>query len=309
MEIDLVRLHFSPQSLQLLNIAVAIIMFGVALDMHPKDFKTVFDAPRAPMIGLCCQFLLLPAMACALTFFLQPQPSIALGIMLVAACPGGNFSNFLTHFSGGNTALSIAMSSVSTATSIVMTPLNIAFWGSLNPYTAPLLQSIAISPWEILETVALILLLPLALGMLINLRLTWLADKLQKPFQIFSLLFLVAFIGMALKSNLDYFVQYIGIAFWIVLLTNGLALGMGYGVARILKLQTTDARAVAFETGIQNSGFGLILIFNFFNGLGGMALIAAWWGIWHLISGLTLAIYWRRKPVQRAPETASEPHI
>ncbi|MBF2054507.1 MAG: bile acid:sodium symporter family protein [Candidatus Sericytochromatia bacterium] len=302
MEIDLVRLHFSPQSLQLLNIAVAIIMFGVALDMHPRDFKTVFDASRAPLIGLCCQFLLLPAMACALTFLLQPQPSIALGIMLVAACPGGNFSNFLTHFSGGNTALSIAMSSVSTASSIVMTPLNIAFWGSLNPYTAPLLKSIAISPWEILETVALILLLPLALGMLINLRLTWLADKLHKTFQIFSLLFLVAFIAMALKSNLNYFVQYIGIAFWIVLLTNGLALGMGYGAARALKLQTTDARAVAFETGIQNSGFGLILIFNFFNGLGGMALIAAWWGIWHLISGLALAIYWRRKPAQSAPE-------
>lgn len=305
MEIDLVRLNFSSQSLQMLNIAVAIIMFGVALDMHPRDFKSVLDAPRASLIGLCCQFLLLPAMACALTFVLQPQPSIALGIILVAACPGGNFSNFLTHFSDGNTALSIAMSSVSTAASIVMTPLNIAFWGTLNPYTAPLLKSIAISPWEILQTVALILLLPLALGMLLNVRLNWLANKLQKPFQIFSLLFLVVFIGMALKSNLNYFVQYIGIAFWIVLLTNGLALLMGYGAARLLKLEIPDARAVAFETGIQNSGFGLILIFNFFNGLGGMALIAAWWGIWHLISGLSLAIYWRRKPVQGAPETTT----
>jgi len=293
MEIDLVRLHFSPQSLHFLNLAVAVIMFGVALDMHPKDFQTVFRSPRAPLIGLCCQFLILPALACLLTLVLRPQPSIALGIMLVAACPGGNFSNFLTHFAGGNTALSVAMSSVSTAASIVMTPLNIALWGNLNPHTAPLLQSTSIAPFEVFQTVALILLLPLGLGMFVNLRLNWLAQKLQKPFQIFSVIFLLAFVGLALQNNFTYFLEYIGVAFWIVLITNGAALLLGYWSSRGLGLSQAEARAVSFETGIQNAGFGLILIFNFFGGLGGMAIIAAWWGIWHLISGLSLAFYWR----------------
>ena len=272
-------------------------MFGVALDMHLDDFKAVFRTPRPPLIGLLCQFLLLPALACGLTLLLRPQPSVALGIMLVAACPGGNFSNFLTHYGGGNTALSITMSSISTAASVLMTPLNISFWGSINPHTRPLLQQINIEPLGVLQVVALILLIPLALGMGLNMRAPKVATRLQKPFQIFSLIFLIVFIGIALSKNFDYFLQYIGIAAWIVFITNALALALGFWGARSLGLGLYDARAVSFEVGIQNAGFGLILVFNFFGGLGGMAIIAAWWGIWHLVSGLILALYWRRNPV------------
>jgi len=297
MEIDLVRLNFSAQSLNILNIAIAVIMFGVALDMHPDDFRRVLRSPRAPLIGLTCQFLLLPALAFVLILLLRPQPSIALGLLLVAACPGGSFSNFLTHFSRGNAALSVTMSSVSTAASILMTPFNLAFWGRLNPQTAPLLQSIAMNPPEIFQTVFLILILPLALGMGVNLRFPQWSQRLLRPFQIFSLVFLLVFIGLALRNNFNYFIQYIGIAAWIVAITNGLALAMGYWTARLLRLTLFDARAVSFEVGIQNAGFGLILVFNFFNGLGGMALIAAWWGVWHLITGLALALFWRARPL------------
>lgn len=297
MEIDLVRLNFSPQSLQILNIAIAVIMFGVALDMHPDDFRRVLRSPRAPMIGLACQFLLLPALAFCLTLLFKPQPSIALGLILVAACPGGNFSNFLTHFGGGNVALSVTMSSISTAVSILMTPLNLSFWGQMNPSTAALLKSIAMDPADIFITVLQILILPLVVGMVVHVKLPKLAQQLKKPFQIFSLLFLVTFIGLALSKNLTYFIQFIGMAAWIVAITNALALAMGYFTARGLKLTPYDARAVSIEVGIQNAGFGLILVFNFFNGLGGMALICAWWGVWHLISGLALASFWRSRPL------------
>lgn len=306
MDIDSIRLNFSPESLQVLNIALAVIMFGVALDIHLNDFKTVLKSPKAPLIGLLCQFLLLPALASLLILILQPQPSMALGLMLVAACPGGNFSNFLTQFAGGSAALSVTMSSVSTVLSIVMTPLNLSFWGWLNPHTSHMLQEIKLSAGEILQTVVLILILPLLLGMGVNHWKPTLAQKLHKGLQAFSLIFLVTFIGLALKNNFEYFVRFIGLAAWIVFLTNGAALLMGYWFARGLKLSEPDARAVAFEVGIQNAGFGLILVFNFFNGLGGMAIIAAWWGVWHLISGLGLALWWRRQHRQSEP-LAAEP--
>ena len=134
-EIDAVRLNFSPESLVALNFILAFVMFGVALDMKPADFKGITAAPRAVLIGMVAQFLLLPAAAWALTMVLRPQPSIALGLILVACCPGGNISNFLTHFARGNTALSVTMTAFSTVGALFFTPFNTALWGSLNPAT------------------------------------------------------------------------------------------------------------------------------------------------------------------------------
>lgn len=293
--IDTIRLNFSPQSLTALNVVIGIIMFGVALDIHISDFKAVFKSPKPPLIGLACQFFLLPALVFGLTMLLHPLPSVALGLILIAACPGGNFSNFLTHFSGGNAALSVSMSSISTFLSIVMTPFNIAFWGRLNPHTAVLLRSIEINPLDVFKTVMLILILPLALGMAFGHRFPERAQKLEKTFKPLSVGFLILFIVLALVKNYEYFLKFVGIAVVIVFLANGLALLAGYFAARLSGLSEADSRAVSFEVGIQNSGFGLILVFNFFNGLGGMAIIAAWWGVWHIISGLLLATFWSRK--------------
>ena len=116
----------------------------------------------------------------------------------------------------------------------------------------------------------------------------------------FSMGFLVLFVISALAVNFEYFINYVHIVALIVLVHNGLALLGGYFSARMVGLPENDRRAVAIEVGIQNSGLGLILIFNFFDGLGGMAIIAAWWGIWHIISGMFLASFW----ALRAPEEA-----
>jgi len=115
--------------------------------------------------------------------------------------------------------------------------------------------------------------------------------------QTLSLVFLLLFIVLGLRANWDVFRTYIGIAFWAVLVTNAAGLAGGYWMARVCRLPIPEARAVAFETGIQNSGLGLILVFAFFDGLGCMAVVAAWWGIWHLISGVLLAAWWRRQPI------------
>jgi bile acid:Na+ symporter, BASS family len=294
--VDQIHLNFNPEALQALNVILGIVMFGVALDLRVADFQRVLRAPLAPGIGLMCQFVLLPVIASLLVLALKPAPSMALGILLVAACPGGNVSNFFTSLGQGNAALSVSMSAISTLVSIVMTPFNFMFWGKLNPHTAEMLRSIQLEPADILMTVLTILVIPTLLGMLTAHYKPALAHRLLKPMQKLSIVFMLVFILGALAANFGYFLQYVGATFFIVFAVNGSGLLLGYWVSRLSRLTVRDARAVCFETGIQNSAFGLLLIFNFFGGLGGMALVAAWWGVWHLISGLTLALWWSRRP-------------
>jgi BASS family bile acid:Na+ symporter len=295
-ELDAVRLNFSPESLVALNFVLAFVMFGVALDMKPEDFKGITAAPRAVLIGMLSQFLLLPAAAWALTMVLRPQPSIALGLILVACCPGGNISNFFTNFARGNTALSVTMTAFSTVAALFFTPFNTALWGSLNPATDAILREIAIDPFDMFVAVAILLVLPALLGMGVARRFPAFAARARKPFRFLSLGVFVLFVVLALAANWDYFLRYTQRVLITVFLLNALGLSIGYFVAGAARLAQADRRAVSIETGIQNSGLGLILIFNFFGGLGGMAITAAWWGIWHILSGLAIASWWRRHP-------------
>lgn len=293
--IDQISLNFDPAALDLLNLILALVMFGVALDLKLDDFKRVLRQPKAPLIGLASQFFIMPAFACLILMILQPHPSLALGIVLVASCPGGNVSNFFTSLGRGNAALSVSMSAISTLCSIVMTPFNFLFWGSVNPHTAELVRNISVSPGDILGTVITILVVPTMAGMLAAHYQPGLAARLLKPMRYLSILVMVGFVVIAFAANWQNFVAHIGLAFWIVLIVNGAALLLGYNLGRVTGLQRDDCKAVAFETGIQNTAFGLILIFNFFGGLGGMALITAWWGVWHLITGLSLSLFWARR--------------
>jgi len=295
-ELDAVRLNFSPESLVALNFILAFVMFGVALDMKLEDFKGITTAPRAVVIGMLAQFLLLPAAAWALTMVLRPQPSIALGVILVACCPGGNISNFMTHFARGNTALSVTMTAFSTIGALFFTPFNATLWGSLNPATNAILNEIAIDPVEMFVAVAILLVVPALLGMLVARQFPAFAARARKPFRILSLGVFVGFVVLALGANWDYFLQYTHRVVVAVFLLNALGLGLGYFAAARARLPRADRRAVSIEVGIQNSGLGLILIFNFFGGLGGMAITAAWWGIWHILTGLAIATWWRRHP-------------
>lgn len=294
-EIDAVRLNFNPASLVALNAILALVLFGVALDMKWSDFTSIRNAPRGTLIGLLGQFLLLPAVAYALAQVLQPAPSIALGMILVSACPGGNISNFLTHYARGNTALSITISAFSTLGSLFFTPFNLSFWGSLDPGTRRILHEVALSPWEVLVAIVFLLGIPAALGMAVAHRWPRFAARAHRPFKVLSLVVFGLFIVGALAANWSYFLGYVGRVVLVVFLMNGLGLVVGYWSARLAGLPERDRRAVSIEVGIQNSGFGLVLVFNFFEGLGGMAIVAAWWGIWHIVSGLALAAWWRRR--------------
>jgi bile acid:Na+ symporter, BASS family len=299
-ELDLVRLNFNPQSLWALNAVIGLVMFGVALDLKGSDFRAVLTSPKPVLIGLAGQFVLLPAFTFLLVLAIKPAPSIALGMMLVAACPGGNISNFLTHYARGNTALSITMTAVSTAVAVVMTPLNLSLWGGLHPEASRILKVVALDPLDMLLAVFLLLGLPMAAGMWTASRFPRLAARAHKPVRAASLVIFGLFVVGALAANWRHFLDYVGFVVVAVFLHNGLALVTGYYVARLAGLPERDRRAVSIEVGIQNSALGLALIFNFFGGLGGMAIVTAWWGIWHIVSGLTVATIWSRRPPEPA---------
>lgn len=296
MGIDQIQINFSETALMIMNIVIAFIMFGVALDLRLGDFKRSLKTPKPVLIGLACQFVVLPAVTFVLVSILQPHPSIALGLFLVAACPGGNLSNFLTHLGKGNTPLSISMSAISTVIAIVMTPLNTLFWASMYGPTKDMMTSFSISVVDMFTTIFFMLGLPLAIGMYIRYKFPTFAARVNQVMMKLSIVVFIAFVIVMLANNFSIFMEYVGSIMGVVALQNGLALLLGYSLARVARVSIRDRRAIAIETGIQNSGLGLVLIFNFFGGLGGMAIVAAFWGIWHIISGLTLATIWSKKP-------------
>ncbi|GIX42005.1 MAG: symporter [Leptospiraceae bacterium] len=275
-------------------------MFGIALSLKVQDFKYIIKKPMPFIIGIVSQFLIFPFLSYLLTILFKPIPSMALGMILVASCPGGNISNFITFLAKGNVALSVSMTALSTILAIFFTPINFTFWGSLNPETLKLLKELHLNPLEMLGNIFLLLGLPLILGLWISHNYPKFANKFTNFIKYFSLIFFGVFVLSALYINFDYFIKYIKYIFLLVFIQNFLAFFIGYFTSKMFHLPEKDVRAIAIEVGIQNSGLGLILIFNFFDGLGGMALIAAWWGIWHIIAGLSLAYYWSKiKPIKQ----------
>jgi len=301
--IDDVLVHIDSTGQLVLGIILALIMFGVALELRLADFTAVFRRPLAPLSGLVAQLAVLPAVTWAITMLLQPYPSVALGMIVVAACPGGNLSNLMTHLARGNTALSISMTGVSNLLAVVTTPFNILFWASLNPATAVLLRQVSVEPTSFIGSTVMLLGLPLAIGMLTVRFLPRLADRLRRPFQILSFIFLIGFIVAASLGNGASLLAFLGQILPLVVLHNTVAVIIGWLAARLWRLSDYDTRAMAIEVSMHNSGLGLALILNQFDALGGAALIAAGWGIWHIVSGWALAAWWRRRDRQRQTVT------
>lgn len=297
--------QFDPASLITLNVILALMMFGVSLNLRPADFQRVLTIPRAPVAGLIAQFLLLPLGTCLFTWVFRIDPELALGMILVASCPGGSFSNIMTWLGKGSVAVSVSMTAVSSLAATVMTPFNFALYGWLNPHTRAYLQEIAIEPDNILLLVLLVLALPLILGMVTGGRFPKLAVRSEKPLRLVSLLIFLAFVAIAFLNNVELFLARFHTFFWLVVGHNLLALGLGYTMARLMKLSVPDQRAVTMEVGIQNSGLGLVILFTFFPDAGGMMLITAFWGVWHLVSGLTLSQIWARRPIPHPTEQAT----
>tara|TARA_R110000868_G_scaffold294140_1_gene554731 strand:+ start:97736 stop:98662 length:927 start_codon:yes stop_codon:yes gene_type:complete len=290
--IDALQLNLDGGGLLVMNVSLCFIMFGVALELTIQDFKDLAKNPKSTLAGVFSQFIFLPAITFILIYFIKPAPSLALGMMMVAACPGGNISNFFSQLAGGNTALSVSMTAISTLLAVIATPLNFTFWASMYAPTNAILQEVSLDIYEVFKIVVLILGVPLIFGMIVRHYKAEIASKLTKWIKAFGIIFFGAFVVIAFAMNFDHFLNYVQYVIGLVFLHNAVALLGGYGIASILKLSFEDRKSITIETGIQNSGLGLLLIFSFFDGLGGMALMVAWWSIWHIIMGFLMGWYW-----------------
>ncbi len=308
--LDHVRLNFSPSGLFALNVTIAFVMFGVALDIKLQHFKDIIIRPKSAVTGVISQFLLLPAVTFLFILLLNPIPTVALGMILVASCPGGNISNFMSAMAKGNIALSVSLTAIATLAATFMTPLNFAVWGKLylKYYNAAgagsFLVPIEIDFLQMVQTVVILLGIPVFLGLTFAHYFPRLTDKIKKPIRQLSIIIFIAFVVVLLSANFTNFMRFVHVVFFIVLIHNVLALGTGFAAGSVMRLPRVDRRSITIETGIQNSGLALVLMFNpkIFPPeleLGGMTIIAAWWGVWHIISGLALAGLWSGKPLYK----------
>ena len=306
-EIDALNVTMNGGS-TLLNVVLALVMFGVALGIKPRTFIDIVKNPKSIITGIVCQLVLLPALTLVLIMAMGNlvSPMFALGMILVASCPGGNISNFITSLSRGNSELSVSLTAFNTAICVFSTPLNFAFWGKMylnfagNHYIGEL-PELVIPLGDIFQSIFIIMGIPLVLGILCGQYLPKVANILKKPLQYLSIVVFIAMVVIIFTGNIDVFIKVIQYIFLVVLLHNLLALGIGFGTSTLLKLPYKDRRTVTIETGIQNSGLGLVLLLNpnifpdsgAWANNGGMLIITAWWGVWHIVSGLTLAFIWR----------------
>ncbi|MCQ2114854.1 MAG: bile acid:sodium symporter family protein [Bacteroidales bacterium] len=300
--IDSINVTLNAGGMNTINIVLAFVMFGVALGIKPKMFVDVFKSPKSVILGLICQLVLLPVLTfcLALAFGKQISWTMALGMILVASCPGGNISNFMSSLSKANVELSVSLTAITTALSVFMTPLNFALWGNLYLKCAQVASEVPvlhIPLWDVFKTIFILLGIPLTLGILCSQYLPKVANALKKPLQWISIVFFIAMVFLSFWSNRVAFLQCIGYIFLIVLVHNLLALLIGFTTASIGRLPGKDRRTLTIETGIQNSGLGLALMLgtsiftDCFGSIpfGGMLVITAWWGVWHIISGLTVS--------------------
>jgi len=310
-QLDPIRINFSAAGMHAINIVLCFVMFGVALNIQPGQFTRLIKNPKLPLIGLFSQLIALPAMTFLLVILINPYitPTVAMGMILVAACPGGNISNFISSYSKANTELAVGLTATSTVFATFTTPFNFAFWGGMyvkyvSNHAGHMLKPLTIDNWQMFETVFILLGIPLIVGILFSKKFPLATEKIKKPIQSLSLVFFIGMIVMAFANNWSLFIQYIFFIFVIVLVHNSLALITGYSIGRIFRVSEANRRTLTIETGIHNSGLGLLLLFNpkifpLSLQIGGMIFIVAWWGIWHIVSGLAIASVWhRREPKQ-----------
>ena len=301
--IDSINVSLNAGGMNTINIVLAFVMFGVALGIRPRTFVDVFTKPKSVILGIVCQFILLPLFTFLLALSLKDSISwtMAMGMILVASCPGGNISNFISSLSKANVELSVSLTAISTALAIFTTPFNFWLYGNLYLKAsgiASTLPQLSIPLWDVFKTIVILLGIPLTLGILTAHFFPKVAEKLKKPFQYFSILFFIAMVVLAFMGNIDAFLKCIKYIFLIVLVHNLLALLIGWCVGKVSKVSKEDRRTLTIETGIQNSGLGLVLllgtgIFANFPPHGGALVITAWWGIWHIVSGLGTSALFR----------------
>lgn len=295
-DIDHAPFHFNPTAALLAAAMVGFLVFAVALDLHWNQLRRVLRAPRGPLVGLAAQVGLLPGVAFAVGVLLTDTPSVALGLLLVACCPAGALSNYLTGVARGDVATSVTMTALSTTTSVLLTPLVFAAWASLDPGMRSMLQAIEVDVARVAFALVVMLALPVAAGMLLRARFPARADRIRAWIRPAAMVvFAVVVIGV-LGSNVKVLIIHGREALLPVAIAFVVAVTLGWASARLAALSSPERRAVALEVGLQNVALAIGLAMAFFPGHAGVAITAATWGAFHVVGGFALASWWARVP-------------
>lgn len=284
---------------------VGFLVFAVALDLTLDQFRRVVRQPIAPLIGLTAQYLVLPAVAFGIGLLTVDTPSVALGMLLVTCCPAGALSNYLTGVARGSVATSISMTAVSTLFSIVATSLLFAFWAAMNPDTRQVLEQIEIDSVRVVMTLFIMLIVPVATGMLIRARSPAVAGRIRQWSRRIAGAVFAVVVAILLLGNINVLASYAVVALPPVFLTFAIAVMLGWTLARVSGLAAAERRAIALEVAFQNVALAIGLAVAFFPELAGVAITSILWGIVHLTFGFLLAAIWMRVPVSRRQPSAA----
>ena len=267
---------------------LGIIMFGMGMTMTLGDFKSVLQSPKAVTIGVFAQFIVMPALAYLLCKLFNLPTEIAIGVILVGCCPGGTASNVITYMAKGNTALSVACTSVSTILAPILTPAIFYVLAS---------QWIDINAMSMLKSILQVVLFPIVLGLLVRAILKNKVDHYIQVMPLISVVAIVAIVAAIIAGSKAQILESGLMILGVVILHNGLGLGLllGFWAARIFKLPYTDCKAISIEVGMQNSGLGVALAAVHFALSPITAVPSAIFSLWHNISGSALATYWAAK--------------
>jgi BASS family bile acid:Na+ symporter len=274
--------------------ALGIIMLGLGLSLTIADFKRIVRYPKAVFIGLFCQMLILPFICLAIAMAFKLQPALAVGLMLLAASPGGATANLYSHLSNGDVALNISLTALNSVLSLFTLPLivNVSLLIFMDDG-----QQIPMQFKKVVE-VFMIVLVPVSIGMVVNAAFPRVSAKLEKPVKIASALLLILVIAAAIGKEKDNLLQYFGQVGLAALLFNVLSMAVGYNIPRWLGIGQRQAIAIGMEIGIHN---GTLAIFIALNVLGNslMSIPAA---IYSLIMFITAALFgvWINRKVKKA---------
>ncbi len=277
---------YDPQPLLGLKDAIVplltIIMFCMGLTLRWQDFSRVWNKPQPIALGVLLQFALMPLFAWLLVQVFSLPQEIAVGMIIVGACAGGTASNVMTYLAGGDVALSVSMTLMSTLWGIILTPWLVGF------YTA---ESISVDKVAMLYSIGQMVALPVAAGVLCNRFLPQVGQSVNSLLPDISSALILLIIAIVVALNADEISAIGGLTAAAVVLHNSLGLAAGYGIARWNGHTEAEARTIALEVGMQNSGLGVALALKFYGPMA--ALPGALFSVWHNISGSLLAAYWK----------------
>ncbi len=276
-----------------LAVALILMMFSIALGLSVRDFRLLRERPSLFLVGVIAQVIGLPLLTFGLVLLLEPPASIALGMLVVACCPGGASSNMLTYLARGNVAYSVSLTTTSSLLAAIMTPASILFWTHAYEPTRQLLRSIDVSPALFLTQTMVLLAIPLVVGMTVAVRAPEFAQWVRRWTTPAGVLALGGVIVYGIVHFYDVLWPALPLIGGIAVVHNAAAFLLGFGVALALRAERTARRALSFEVGIQNSGLAIVILLGQLKGQGGAASIAVLWGVWHLIAGMAIAMLCR----------------